>query len=156
MLDGQLRRAGLRVTRPRLTVLDVVTQAGLRSEHLAAGEVTTRARRSIGSLSTQTVYDCLDALTAAGLLRRIEPAGSPARYETRVADNHHHEVCRRCGAVRDVDCVVGRAPCLEPSGASGFVHDEAEVIFWGLCPTCSATAESPPDAFNAISKEQVR
>lgn len=156
MLDGQLRKAGLRVTRPRLTVLDVVTRAGLRSEHLAAGEVAARARDEIGSLSTQTVYDCLDALTAAGLLRRIEPAGSPARYETRVADNHHHEVCRDCGAVHDVDCVVGRAPCLEPSGSSGFVHDEAEVIFWGLCPRCSATAEPLSDPNDVITKELLR
>lgn len=156
MLDGQLRKAGLRVTRPRLTVLDVVTRAGQRREHLAAGEVAARARDELGSLSTQTVYDCLDALTAAGLLRRIEPAGSPARYEARVADNHHHEVCRRCGAVHDVDCVVGRAPCLEPSGSSGFVHDEAEVIFWGLCPTCSATAEPVPNPNDAITKELLR
>jgi Fur family ferric uptake transcriptional regulator len=93
-------------------------------------------RALIGTLSTQAVYDALRALTAAGLVRRIEPAGSPARFETRVGDNHHHVVCRVCGAAADVDCVVGAAPCLTPSDASGFMVDEAEVPFWGVCPDC--------------------
>ena len=89
-------------------------------------------------MSTQAVYDSLHALTAAGLLRRIEPAGSPARYETRVGDNHHHLVCRACGEVTDIDCVVGEAPCLAPSQAHGYTVDEAEVVFWGICPSCKA------------------
>jgi Fur family ferric uptake transcriptional regulator len=140
VFEVQLREAGLRVTRPRLAVLDVLTEAHTRAEHLSATQVAQRARTRLGSVSTQAVYDCLDVLTAAGLLRRIEPAGSPARFESRVGDNHHHLVCRGCGRVTDVDCSVGTAPCLEPSDDSGFVVDEAEVVFWGLCPTCSATA----------------
>jgi Fur family ferric uptake transcriptional regulator len=143
---AQLRAAGLRVTRPRLTVLDVITDADRGHEHLAAATVAERARARLGSVSTQGVYDCLDALTAAGLLRRIEPAGSPARYESRVGDNHHHLVCRACGRVSDVACVHGAAPCLEPSDTSGFVVDEAEVVFWGLCPPCSASAGQPSTA----------
>ncbi len=93
-------------------------------------------RAELGSVSTQAVYDVLKACVGAGLLRRIEPAGSPARYETRTGDNHHHIVCRACGTVVDVDCVVGTAPCLTPSDAAGFVVDEAEVTFWGLCGNC--------------------
>ena len=141
MLEGHLRQAGLRVTKPRLAVLEVVSQARKKHEHLSAGDVAKRARTRLDSLSTQAVYDCLDALTAAGLLRRIQPAGSAARYEARVADNHHHLVCRSCGTVSDVDCAVGRAPCLEPSDAAGFRIDEAEVVYWGLCPQCSSTTE---------------
>jgi Fur family transcriptional regulator, stress-responsive regulator len=137
----RLRQSGLRVTRPRLAVLDVLADAHIHQEHLSAGEVAVRARQQLGSLSTQAVYDCLDVLTAAGLLRRIEPAGSPARFEARVGDNHHHLVCRGCGRVADVDCAVGSTPCLEPSDASGFVVDEAEVLFWGLCPECCTTTE---------------
>jgi Fe2+ or Zn2+ uptake regulation protein len=102
--------------------------------------VALAARDRLGTISTQAVYDVLGALTRAGLLRRIEPAGSPARYETRVGDNHHHVVCRSCGAITDVDCVVGEPPCLSPDSASGFVIDEAEVTFWGLCPDCQNTS----------------
>jgi Fur family transcriptional regulator, stress-responsive regulator len=127
-----LRTAGLRVTAARLAVLDEVGSG----QHLTVERIATAVRDRIGAVSTQAVYDALAALTEAGLVRRIEPAGSPTRYETRVGDNHHHVVCRSCGAIADVDCVVGAQPCLAPAAAEGFVIDEAEVTFWGLCPTC--------------------
>ena len=129
-----LREHGLRVTRPRLTVLDVLTQGG----HLEVDEIARKVRERIESVSTQAVYDVLAALSRAGLARRIEPAGGPARFEARVGDNHHHIVCRSCGAIEDVDCEVGERPCLEPSTGHGFEVDEAEVTFWGLCPACQA------------------
>jgi Fur family ferric uptake transcriptional regulator len=129
-----LRSAGLRVTRPRLTVLDVLSGGG----HLEVDEITRRVRERIDSVSTQAVYDVLGALSRAGLARRIEPAGSPARYEARTGDNHHHVVCRGCGEVADVDCTVGSAPCLDPNTVHGFEVDEAEVTFWGLCPNCQS------------------
>ncbi|MDG4768107.1 Fur family transcriptional regulator [Solwaraspora sp. WMMD406] len=131
----QLRSRGLRVTRPRTAVLDVLAQGG----HLGVAEIARQVRGRIDSVSTQAVYDVLDALTRAGLARRIEPAGGAARYEARTGDNHHHLVCRRCGEVSDVDCTVGSAPCLEPGTTHGFDIDEAEVTFWGLCPACQAT-----------------
>ena len=126
---------GLRVTAARLAVYRAVAEL---PDHPDVEAIASRARTLVGTLSTQAVYDTLRALTAAGLLRRIEPAGSPARFETRVADNHHHVVCRSCGAAQDIDCVKGAAPCLEPGDAAGFVIDEAEVTFWGLCPACQA------------------
>ncbi len=129
-----LRAAGLRVTAARLAILDAVRQGN----HLDADRVARAVREQVGHVSTQAVYDSLHALTAAGLLRRIEPAGSPARYETRVGDNHHHLVCRACGEVTDVDCVVGEAPCLTPSQAHGYAVEEAEVVFWGTCPACQS------------------
>ncbi|KAB1138640.1 Fur family transcriptional regulator [Micromonospora sp. DT46] len=129
-----LRSRGLRVTRPRLAVLDVLAAGG----HLEVDEITRQVRQRIDSVSTQAVYDVLGALSRAGLSRRIEPAGSPARYEARAGDNHHHVVCRGCGEIADVDCAVGSAPCLDPDIAHGFEVDEAEVTFWGLCPTCQA------------------
>lgn len=133
MADAELLRgAGLRVTDPRLTVLQIVRSR----PHLTADDVLSEARARSAGLSVQGTYDVLDALVRADLLRRIEPAGSPARFETRVADNHHHVVCRVCGATADVDCAVGRMPCLTPSDAGGFVVDEAEVTWWGLCPAC--------------------
>ena len=135
-LIDALRAAGLRVTAPRIAVLAEMTDA----KHMTADQVALAARDRLGTISTQAVYDVLAALTRAGLLRRIEPAGSPARYETRVGDNHHHVVCRSCGAITDVDCVVGEPPCLSPDSASGFVIDEAEVTFWGLCPDCQNTS----------------
>ena len=135
--QDRLRAAGLRVTTPRVTVLDVLEDAH-GDTHLAAADVVDRVRVRVGTVSTQAVYDVLDALTRAGLARRIEPAGHPARFEARVGDNHHHLVCRRCGSTTDVDCVVGAAPCLTPSDAAGFVVDEAEVTFWGLCPACAS------------------
>lgn len=129
-----LRDRGLRVTRPRMAVLEVLGEGG----HLEVDEVATKVRERLDSVSTQAVYDVLGALSRAGLARRIEPAGSSARYEHRAGDNHHHVVCRGCGAIGDVDCVVGEAPCLEPSASNGFVIDEAEVTFWGLCSSCQA------------------
>lgn len=127
-----LRAHGLRVTRPRLAVLEVLTQGG----HLEVDDITRRVRDRIDSVSTQGVYDVLGALSRAGLARRLEPAGSPVRYEARVGDNHHHIVCRGCGAIEDVDCSVGRRPCIDPGVGHGFEVDEAEVTFWGLCPGC--------------------
>lgn len=130
-----LRKAGLRATAQRIAVLDALHSA---AGHLSVDSVTERVRSSLGAVSTQAVYGILDALTSKGLTRRIEPAGSPALFESRVADNHHHVVCRRCRAVADIDCVVGTAPCLEASDTNGFVLDEAEITFWGLCPECHA------------------
>ena len=132
-----LRDHGLRVTRPRIAVLEVLGEGG----HFEVDEIASRVRGRLDTVSMQAVYDVLGALARVGLARRIEPAGSPALYERRVGDNHHHVVCRGCGAVGDVDCAVGEAPCLEPSNAHGFVIDEAEVTFWGLCPTCQASRE---------------
>jgi Fur family transcriptional regulator, stress-responsive regulator len=134
-LATALRAAGRRVTTPRLAVYAAVAAHG----HLDADGVGRAVRGELGSVSTQTVYDALGVLCELELLRRIEPAHSPALYETRVADNHHHVICRGCGAVADVDCAVGDAPCLEPSSARGFVIDEAEVTYWGLCPACQPT-----------------
>src|ERR1700722_9009328 len=134
-LIAVLRDAGLRVTAPRVAVLAEMADG----KHVTADQVALAVRGRLGTISTQAVYDVLGALTRAGLVRRIEPAGSPARYETRGGDNHHHVVCRSCGAITDLDCAVGLAPCLSPSDASGFLIDEAEVTFWGLCPTCQTT-----------------
>jgi Fur family ferric uptake transcriptional regulator len=128
----RLRSAGLRVTAARLAILDAIGPG----RHPVAEEVAIAVRDRVGHVSLQAVYEALAAFTEAGLLRRIEPSGSPARYEARVGDNHHHLVCRNCGAVTDVDCVVGHAPCLEPASAAGYDIDEAEVTFWGLCPAC--------------------
>ena len=134
-MPAVLRVAGLRVTVPRVAVLSEI-RAG---QHLTADQVASAVRTRLGAISTQAVYDVLGALTGAGLLRRIEPAGSPTRYETRVGDNHHHVVCRRCRSIADVDCVIGEPPCLMPSEAGGFTVDEAEITFWGVCPSCQAT-----------------
>jgi Fur family ferric uptake transcriptional regulator len=137
-MEDMLRSRGLRVTRPRVAVLEVLSTGG----HHDVDEIATKVRCRLDSVSTQAVYDVLGALSRAGLARRIEPAGSPARYEGRTNDNHHHVVCRGCGEIADVDCVVGEAPCLDPSSAHGFVVDEAEVTFWGLCPTCQQADET--------------
>jgi Fe2+ or Zn2+ uptake regulation protein len=137
-LRAALQRAGLRATAQRIAVLSLLRE---RREHLSVDAVTRDVRSRLGTVSQQAVYDVLAALTTAGLARRIEPAGSPALFESRVADNHHHVVCRRCGAVADIDCVVGAAPCLGASDTRGFELDEAEITFWGLCPDC----QSPPD-----------
>jgi len=128
----RLHGAGLRPTAIRLAVLDAL---GSRP-HAAVPAIVAAVQQSLGSASRQSVYDALEQLLAVDLVRRIEPAGSSARYEVRVRDNHHHVVCRRCGSAADVDCAVGEAPCLEPSQTHGFVLDEAEVTFWGLCPRC--------------------
>jgi Fur family ferric uptake transcriptional regulator len=131
-----LRDAGLRVTRPRLAVLDALVELA----HADTESVIAAVRRELPEVSHQAVYDSLRTLTAAGLTRRIQPTGSVARYEARVGDNHHHLVCRSCGSITDVDCAVGEVPCLTASDDHGYVIDEAEVIYWGLCPDCSATA----------------
>ena len=128
-----LRRAGLRVTASRLAVLSALAAS---APHPSVDAVIAAVRERLGEVSAQTVYNVLRSFTDAGLVRRIEPAGRPGLYELRVGDNHHHVVCRRCDAIADVDCVAGVAPCLEPSSASGFLLDEAEVTFWGLCPRC--------------------
>jgi len=134
----ELRGAGLRVTAARVALLEIV-RAG---DHLGVEAITSGVRDRIGHISLQAVYDALHALTAAGLLRRIEPAGGQPRFERRVGDNHHHIVCRSCGAVADVDCAVGEAPCLTASDDHGFLIDEAEVIYWGLCSDCSTARSS--------------
>jgi Fe2+ or Zn2+ uptake regulation protein len=131
-----VRGAGLRVTRPRLAVLTVVHD----HPHADTESIITAVREQFGRVSHQAVYDVLQALTAAGLVRRFQPSGSVARYEARAGDNHHHLVCRSCGAIVDVDCAVGEAPCLTPADDSGYEIGEAEVTYWGRCPTCAATA----------------
>jgi Fur family transcriptional regulator, stress-responsive regulator len=133
-----LRGAGLRVTASRLAVLGALG----RHAHLTADTITTSVRKRLGAVSAQAVYDNLEVLLVAGLVRRIKPAGSPARFELRVGDNHHHLVCRGCGLVVDTDCAVGDPPCLTPSDSNGFAIDEAEVIYWGRCPDCSAATSS--------------
>jgi Fur family transcriptional regulator, stress-responsive regulator len=130
--EEMLRDAELRVTRPRVAVLTAVYD----HPHADTASLIEAVRGDLGEVSPQAVYDVLKALTEAGLLRRIEPAGSVARYESRVADNHHHVICRSCGAIADVDCAVGETPCLTASETHGFSIDEAEVIYWGTCPTC--------------------
>jgi len=136
--EHMLRGAALRVTRPRVAVLAAVHE----HPHADTDSIIGVVRGDLGEVSTQAVYDVLRALTKAGLVRRIEPAGTVARYESRVGDNHHHMVCRSCGAIADVDCAVGDTPCLAASNDHGYEIDEAEVTFWGLCPTC-ATAHMP-------------
>ena len=132
-LESALRGADLRVTRPRLAVLAAVHE----HPHADTETLIDVVRRDVGEVSHQAVYDVLRALTDAGLVRRIQPSGSLARYEARVGDNHHHVVCRSCGTIADVDCAVGDAPCLAASDDSGFVIDEAEVVYWGTCPPCA-------------------
>jgi len=134
-LDFQqmLRGAALRVTRPRVAVLSAV----YAHPHADTDTIISAIRRDLPEVSHQAVYDSLNALTAAGLVRRIKPSGSVARYESRVGDNHHHVVCRSCGLIADVDCAVGDIPCLTASNDHGFLIDEAEVIYWGLCPDCA-------------------
>ncbi|GLY92413.1 Fur family transcriptional regulator [Actinoallomurus iriomotensis] len=134
---AELRSAGLRVTAARLAILDAV-RAG---DHLDVDAVTSQVRERLGHVSFQAVYEALHAFTATGLVRRIEPAGSPTRFECRVGDNHHHLVCRQCGRVTDVDCTAGEAPCLEPVDDAGFLVDEADVTFWGFCPDCRRDSE---------------
>ncbi len=146
-----LRATGLRVTAQRLAVL----RALQRRPHADAETVIGLVRDELGSISPQAVYNVLATLTGAGMVRRIEPAGSAARYELRVGDNHHHVVCRECGATADVDCAVGRRPCLTPAETHGFVLDEAEVTFWGLCPTCQ-NASPPPEEQETSNRGGIR
>ncbi len=134
--EDLLRAAALRVTRPRIAVLTAVQE----HPHADTESITQAVHETFGDVSKQAVYDVLGALTKAGLVRRIEPAGSVARYESRVGDNHHHVACRSCGTISDVDCAVGDTPCLTASDPQGFVIDEAEVTYWGLCPSCSSAA----------------
>lgn len=133
-----LREAELRVTRPRVAVLAAVH----RHPHADTDSIIGAVRSDLGEVSHQAVYDVLRALTTAGIVRRIQPNGSVARYEARVGDNHHHVVCRSCGVIADVDCAVDVTPCLTASDDHGFVIDEAEVIYWGLCPDCSTVSSS--------------
>jgi Fe2+ or Zn2+ uptake regulation protein len=136
--EQMLREAALRVTRPRVAVLNAVHA----HPHADTDSIIGAVRRGLPDVSHQTVYDVLRALTTTGLVRRIQPAGSVARYESRVGDNHHHVVCRSCGVIADVDCAVGTTPCLTASDDDGFSIDEAEVIYWGLCPGCSTAKSS--------------
>ena len=129
-----LRGAGLRVTRPRLAVLTAVRE----HPHADTDSIIGAVRADLGEVSHQAVYDVLRVLTTAGLVRRIQPTGSVARYELQLADNHHHLVCRSCGLIVDVECAVGEAPCLDASDTHGFTIDEAEVVYWGLCPACTS------------------
>jgi Fe2+ or Zn2+ uptake regulation protein len=131
-----LRGAALRVTRPRMAVLTTVHE----HPHADTDSIIRMVRGHLGEVSSQAIYDVLRALTAAALVRRIEPAGSVARYESRVGDNHHHVVCRSCGDIADVDCAIGDPPCLTAFDDHGYAIDEAEVIYWGLCPACSTPA----------------
>jgi Fur family ferric uptake transcriptional regulator len=135
-----LRERGLRVTAQRLAVLRAVSAA----PHVTVDTVAQTVRGEIGAVSVQAVYDALAILTDKGLLRRIQPAGSPARFEDRVGDNHHHLICRVCDRMVDVDCAVGDAPCLTAAEDSGFEIDEAEVVYWGRCPDCLPTAKGTP------------
>jgi Fur family ferric uptake transcriptional regulator len=135
-----LRQHGVRVTAQRLAVLRAVSER----PHSTADDIDKVVRQELGAISRQAVYDALGTLTDADLLRRIQPAGSSARYEDRVGDNHHHLICRTCGRMVDVDCAVGDVPCLTASDASGYEIDEAEVIYWGRCPTCLAAASAAP------------
>ena len=135
-----LRSAALSVTRPRVAVLAVLEQV----PHADADSITRRIREHVGPVSHQAVYNVLRALTAVGLVRRIQPAGAAARYETRVGDNHHHLVCHGCGSIVDVDCAVGAAPCLTADDDHGFIVEDAEVVFWGRCPDCTHTTTGHP------------
>jgi Fe2+ or Zn2+ uptake regulation protein len=129
-----LRQHGIQVTAQRLAVLRAV----MGQPHVTADRVAEAVRSEIGTISLQSVYDALGVLTAEGLIRRIQPSGSPARFEARVGDNHHHVICRVCGRVSDVDCAVGAAPCLTAADDLGYEIDEAEVIYWGRCPECAS------------------
>ncbi len=141
-LEQSLRDAALRVTRPRLAVLAAVHA----HPHAETDVLIEAARTAVGEVSHQAVYDVLRALTGAGLVRRIQPSNSVARYEARVGDNHHHVVCRSCGEIADVDCAVGETPCLTADNDHGFAIDEAEVIYWGRCPTCASGPAGTPSA----------
>lgn len=148
-LEDVLREVGLRVTQPRLAVLESVRD----NPHADSALLAETVHDALPSVSRQAIFDCLNTFTQTGLVRRIRPAGSPARYELRRGDNHHHLVCRSCGKVVDVACAVGAAPCLEASDDHGFVIDEAEVIYWGICPECTVSQQdSPASASGAATK----
>jgi Fur family ferric uptake transcriptional regulator len=139
-LERMLRRVALRVTRPRVAVLAAVHD----HPHADTDSLIRAVRAELGAVSHQAVYDVLRVLVATGLVRRIQPRGSVARFEARVGDNHHHVVCRSCGAIADVDCAVGTTPCLTASDTHGFTIDEAEVVYWGRCPACAAAPPPEP------------
>jgi Fe2+ or Zn2+ uptake regulation protein len=143
-----LRQQGFKVTAQRLAVLRAVSA----SPHLTADDVVEIVRADIAAVSRRAVYDAVNVLADMGLLRRIQPAGSAARYESRVGDNHHHLICRACGSMVDVDCAVGSTPCLTAADDAGYDIDEAEVIYWGRCPTCRQAAESASVPSNHSSK----
>jgi Fur family ferric uptake transcriptional regulator len=147
-----LRGAALRVTRPRIAVLTAV----YGHPHADTDSIIGVVRADLGEVSHQAIYDVLRVLTNAGLVRRIQPSGSVARYESRVGDNHHHVVCRSCGVIADADCAVGPAPCLTASEDHGFMIDEAEVIYWGLCPDCSTSPPAPEDSSDPGKDSHVR
>jgi Fe2+ or Zn2+ uptake regulation protein len=149
-LEASLRERGLQVTAQRLAVLRAVS----KYPHSTADDLVAAVRADLGTVSRQAVYDALAALTAARLLRRIQPAGSPARYEDRVGDNHHHVICRECGRTGDVDCAVGDAPCLDAADPSGFEIDEAEVVYWGRCPECVAAASKQEKDTRARTRQR--
>ncbi len=151
-LERMLRGASLRVTRPRVAVLSAVHD----HPHADTDSITRVVRENLGEVSHQAVYDVLRALTSAGLVRRIQPAGSVARYEARVGDNHHHVVCRSCGAIADVDCAVGSAPCLTASDDHGFAIDEAEVTYWARCPQCVSSTGEPRSGVTSNRKQTPR
>lgn len=146
-VERMLRDADLRVTRPRVAVLTAVHDL----PHANTDSLIGQVRTTLSGVSHQAVYDILRVLATAGLVRRIEPAGSVARYESRVGDNHHHVVCRTCGALADVDCAVGLSPCLTAAHDHGFTIDEAEVIYWGTCPDCS-NAPTKPNPLESVRK----
>ena len=145
--EAILRRRGLQVTAQRLAVLRAVG----RVPHGTADDIDKVVRADLGAISRQAVYDALAVFTDRGLIRRIQPAGSPARYESRVGDNHHHVICRVCGRTADVDCAVGYTPCLTAADSSGYEIDEAEVVYWGRCPTCAAAGATPGDSDEAAN-----
>ena len=150
--DALLRRHGLQVTAQRLAVLRAVS----RAPHRTADDIVEAVRSEIGAISRQAVYDALAAFTEKGVLRRIEPAGSPARYENRVGDNHHHAICRTCNKMADVDCAVGDVPCLTAADSAGYEIDEAEVIYWGRCPECANRAKAKRTNKAMMREEQDR
>jgi Fur family ferric uptake transcriptional regulator len=150
--EGMLRGAALRVTRPRLAVLTAVHDR----PHADTDSIIGAVRADLGEVSHQAVYDVLRALTEAGLLRRFQPMGSVARYEARIGDNHHHVVCRSCGAIADVDCAVGYTPCLNAADDSGYEIGEAEVIYWGRCPECVQSHRQPANTDETARQENHR
>jgi len=150
--EALLRRHGMQVTAQRLAVL----RAASERPHSTADDIDKVVRAELGAISRQAVYDALAALSEKGLLRRIQPAGSPARYEDRVGDNHHHLICRNCGRMGDVDCAVGETPCLIAADDSGYEIDEAEVIYWGRCPECLAAATTSSSSQGAGTRGEHR
>lgn len=149
-ISQSLRNHNVHVTAQRIAVLQVVAN----HPHATAEQITSMARHQIGSISRQAVYDTLGVLEQAGMIRRIQPIGSPARFEDRVGDNHHHIICRNCGALADIDCAVGLAPCLTPSETHGFDIDEADVSYWGTCPSCQQISTKKIQEQNSITIAQ--